>query len=254
MADSDSGHRPDPHLWQRAVDGDRDAFEQAVAPMRDLLIRNAHSAIEAQTATGALPAGTLNPEELAGETLVRAFEGRAHYSPRMSLRAWLLGLQQRALTRIAADEAGYRDRKVISLDEEVPFREDYDAVEEAFYEFRHPFDVTTFNDVIPSQAPDDIEIDTRQPLTDEELQYLEQSGLDPSVKQLVQLHDEFEMPLGEVAQILEHSLHDLAESLSSARVHVRQWLGSTDVHDATSDRDDRTDSYTGERLSPNDGR
>lgn len=254
MAESEAGIRPDPDLWQRAIEGDRDAFEEAVAPLRDLLIRSAHAAIEARLADGSLPDHTLTPEELAGETLVRAFEGRTYYSTNMSLRAWMLGLQQRALTRIAAEESGYRDRKAISLDEEVPVREDYDAVEEAFYEFRQPFDVTTYNDVIPAQAPDDIEIDTRRPLTDEELRYLEDSGLDPNVKQVVQLHDEFDMPLGEVAQILEHSLHDIAESISSARVHVRQWLGSTESQTLPSDPDDTTDSYTGDRISPNDGR
>jgi len=247
MAEDRTEDRPDEPLWRRAIRGDRDAFEEAVAPYRTILTRAAQTAIAERRATGELAEDVLNAEQLVGETLIRAFDGRERYSPRkMSLRAWLLALQRRALNRMAAAENMYRQRKAISLDEEVPFREDYDAVEETFYEFGDPFDVTTYEELIPAQAPDDVEIDTRRPLTEEELEFLERSGLDPAKRQVVELHDEFDLNLSEVAQIMEQSLQDTAESINSARTFVRQWIGTTDVHDTTGD--DEIDSYTGERL------
>jgi DNA-directed RNA polymerase specialized sigma24 family protein len=244
-------NRQDGSQWRHAVAGDADAFEQAVAPYRDVLLRNARTTIQERLATGELNSADLSPEELVGETLLRAFQGRDRFHPeRMELRVWLLALQRRALNRIASEETEYRDRKAISLDEEVPFREDYDAVEETFYEFGDPFDVTTYEELIPAQSPDDVEVDTRRPLTEEEIEFLERSGLDPRLRQVVQLHDEFELELDDVAQILEQSLHDTAENISAARVHIRQWLGSRDTEEY---RDRSVDSYTGESLDRHEG-
>lgn len=237
--------------WQRALSGDAEAFEKAVEPHRDLLLRNARAAIAERLATQEMNVDDITAEELVGETLLRAFHGRKHYpGDRMALPVWLLALQRRALDRITADEAEYRDRKAISLGEEVPFREDFDAVEETFYEFGDPFDVTTYDELIPAQAPDDVEIDTARPLTEEEMAYLESSGLDPRLRQVVELHDEFDLKIDDVARVLEQSLQDTAEDISAARVHVRQWLGSRSVHEY---RDARTDSYTGDRLDGEDG-
>jgi DNA-directed RNA polymerase specialized sigma24 family protein len=234
-------------LWQRAVNGDRDAFEEAVAPHRSALLRAARTAVAAARANGALSEDALTPEELAGEALLRAFEGRKNYRPdRLSLRAWLLGLQQRALRRIAADEQGYRDRKAISLNEEIPFDARYDAVEEAFYEFNDPFDVTTYEELIPAQAPMDVELDPHTPLSEDERARLGEADLSPTQRQVIELHDEFELSLSEVAQILERSLQDTAEHLGSARVHVRQMLGGErELHDRPQDA---VDSYTGDPV------
>jgi DNA-directed RNA polymerase specialized sigma24 family protein len=213
-----------------------------------VMLQAARTAIDERRETGELTVDALNAEELVGETLIRAFDGRERYAPKkMSLRAWLLALQLRSLNRLAKAESSYRERKAISLDQEVPFREDYDAVEETFYEFNDPFDVTTYEELFPSQAPADVEIDTRRPLTPEEHDYIRQSGLDPSRRQVVEMHDEFDLDISEVAQIMGQSLQDVAESLNAARMHVRQWIGSTDESEITAGDDD-IDSYTGERL------
>jgi len=249
MAETDP--RPDA-LWQRAVSGDRDAFEEAVAPHRDALLRAAHTAVEAARADGAISVDALTPEELAGEALLRAFEGRERYSgKRMGLRAWLLGLQQRALHRITADEQGYNDRKVISLDEEVSFNERYDAVEESFYEFNDPFDVTTYEELIPAQTPMDVEFDPHGRLSDDERALLGSADISPAHRQVIELHDEFDLSLSEVAQILERSLHDTAESIGSARVHIRQMMGSSELPDRPRDA---VDSYTGDPVPDRSGR
>lgn len=236
----------DDGLWQRAVSGDRDAFEAAVAPHRNALLRAARSALAVARDEGLLPEDALTPEELVGETLLRAFEGRTRYRPdRLGLRAWLLALQRRALLRIAEDEQGYRQRKAFALEEEVPFNAREDAVEEAFYEFNDPFDVTTYEELIPAQAPADVELDPNEPLSDEERAHLDAADLSPRARQIVELHDELDLSLAEIAQILEQSLQDTAEELGAARVHVRQMLGSTELRDRPRDA---FDSYTGEPV------
>src|SRR5690606_39619945 len=98
--------------------------------------------------------------------------------------------------------------------------------------------------------PDDVEIDPRgRPLTQDELDLLESSGLSAEQRQLVEFHDEFELSLPEVAQIMEYSLQDTAEALNEARVHLRQYIGSTDEDDVA--EDDPIDSYTGEPIAEN---
>lgn len=251
MAETPYPARPDEALWQRAREGDHDAFEEAIEPHREALLRAARTSIQARRADGDLNEDALTPEELAGETLLRAFDGRDRYdAERMGLRAWLLALQQRALNHIAASEARYTQRKAISLDEEVPTDERFDHVEESFYEFNSPFEVTTFEDIIPAQTPDDVELDTRRSLTQEELAFLEDSGLDPTTRQIVELHDEFDLSISEVSQILEIQLDDLAESIGQARAHVRQRMGGTLEPDLEGD-DDAIDSYTGEPVENN---
>ncbi len=242
---------PDPDLWQRALDGNRDAFESAIEPHRDTLIDTARRKIAARVAEGDLADRALTAEELAGETLIRAFDGRKRYQPeQMSFRAWLLGLQFRALNRLVRSEQTYNRQKAISLDAEVPATEEQDAVEEEFYEFYQPFDVTTYEEMIPSQQPADVEIDPRgRSLTQDELDYLESSGMSANQRQLVEFHDEFALTLPEIAQIMEYSLQDTAEALGEARVHLRQYIGSTDVDDVA--EDEPIDSYTGEPISKN---
>ncbi len=242
---------PPADLWQRALDGDRDAFEEALAPHRDTLLAAARRKVSARVAEGALRERVLTPEELVGETLLRAFDHRARYEPeQMSLRAWLLGIQYRTLNRLVRDEQRYDTQKAISLDAEVPARDEQDAVEEDFYEFYQPFDVTTYEELIPSQQPADVEIDTRgRSLTPEERDYLEAGSLSAEHRQIVEFHDEFELSLPEIAQIMEYSLQDTAEALGEARVHLRQYIGSTDV-DATAE-DEPMDSYTGEPIRDN---
>ncbi len=255
MADLSNAARPAAapaeDLWQRALDGDRDAYEQSIEPYRDLLIDAARRKLAVRVAAGELAADALTPEELAGETLIRAFDGRHHFDPeQLSFRAWLLGVQLRTLKRVARDENRYTDQKAISLNDEVPDGDRQDAVEEDFYEFRQPFDVTTYDEIIPSQQPEDVEIDPRgRSLNQDELDYLEASGLSADHRQIVEFHDEFELTLPEIAQIMEYSLQDTAEAINEARVHLRQHIGSTDVDDVA--EDDPIDSYTGEPISEN---
>jgi DNA-directed RNA polymerase specialized sigma24 family protein len=243
---------PSKDLWQKAVDGDRDAFEEALAPMRDTLLRAAHREIQLYRSTGRLRTDALTPEELAGETLILAFDHRDRFRPdQMSLRGWLIGLLHRRTRRIAMHENNYDDRKAISLDEEIPPGPGTNSVEESMYEFFMPMDAELYEDIIPGSMPDDVEIDTAADgrevdrLSDEELEYLEDASINDDVAaRIVMFHDEFELTLPEVAQILEQSLKDTMQYLQKGRFHLRQHIGSTE--DLAPDRD--TDSYTNEHF------
>ena len=256
MNPSNRMYRPDDALWRRALDGDRDAFEEAIAPLQDDLLRFARRQVGLQRRLGQLSADELTPEELVGDGLVAAYDRRQRYDPEaMRFRAWLFGLQHRALVRILRQEARYAARNAISLDEEVPQNESQDAVEEALYEFRQPFDVTTYENLIAGSSPADVEIifdadHDRTRLNEQERAFIERTDLDlPSeARQIALFHDEFSLNLAEVAQILNYSLKDTAEALNLARTTLREQIGSAE--DLT-DEDDEIDSYTGEPVQEN---
>ena len=264
--------RPPSGAWTRALAGDRDAFQEAVAPLQDELLDAARTMLHVQPdagGTGSLDDGpapdaaALTPEELVGEALVRAWERRDHFdADRLSFRAWMLGLQTRALARFTRQEALYTQGKSISLDAEVPANEGQDAVGEALYEFRQPFDVTTYGDLVAGSAPADIgtdgfseagiggtgldasDLDTSR-LTDAQLGALRESDVSPVGRTALLLHDEFALPLDETAQILNASLKDTASALNLARVTLREAIGSAALPD---DPSDAVDSYTGDPV------
>ena len=254
---------PDPSdAWTRALTGDRDAFEEAVAPYQDTLLDAARRQVAAQRETGRLAADALTPEELAGETLVRAYDRRETFdADRMPMRTWLLGLQTRTLARLARDEARHDGRTPISLDAPVPTGEDTDAVEEAFYEFREPFDVLTYGDLVPGTIAADaepVEQGTSTLTDDDDNPYGPTDGEGENAltedaqadrlgraRQAALLHDEFELSLHEVARIFDASLKDTAENVNAARAGLRERMGS--APDASGD-DPAVDSYTGDPL------
>ena len=242
-------YAPPPAAWQRALDGDRDAFGEAVAPLQEDLLEAARRMVAVEQRDGHLRPEALNPEELVGETLVRAYEHRAGFDPRrLRFRAWLLGIQHRALARLAADEAGYDDRKAISLNEEVPTNEDQDAVEEQYYEFRQPFEVTSYGDLIPGSTPEDVEVDIEGRegrLTDEERALLDTADIEPGARRVALFHDEFALSLAEVAQILGRSLNETAEEYNLARTTLRERIGSRELPE---DDAPAVDSYTGDPI------
>lgn len=219
---------PPDDTWRRALGGDRDAFEEAVAPYQDDLMAAAHRQLDLPADLGPdeapEPLTDLTPEELVGETLLRAYERRESYdADRMGLRAWLLGVQTRALSRFRRREALYTQSKEVSLDAEVPNGAETDAVEEQLYEFNQPFSVTLYEDIIAGSAPEDIALtyDAADRLSDDELADLAGARFDDRTAQAVLLHDEFDVSLPEVAQILNTSLKETAETLNAARVGLR---------------------------------
>lgn len=249
-----STDRPSAESWRRALTGDRDAFEEALAPHTDTLREAAERqlAVERDLVSGEPLDGEhvvdLTPEELVGETLVRAWDLRERFDgDRMSFRAWLLGLQTRSLARFARREDRYAQRKAVSLDEELPTSADEDAVGEQFYEFRQPFDVDTYEEIVVGAEPGDpvIEDYDDADLSDDDREALADVAFQAETRQATVLHDEFGVDLPEVAQILDASLKDTAKFMNLARAGLRARIGSAD--DAHDD-DPAVDSYTGDSL------
>ena len=243
-----SHYAPDAERWAQALGGDRDAFEACVEPLQDFMLRAARRQVAVERQAGRLRTDALTPEELTGEALVRAWDGRAGFDPaQLEFRAWLLGLQHRALARLAADERRYDDRKAISLDEPVPTNAAQDAVEEAMYEYRDPFDVVNYEDVIPGQNPDDVEVEVGGrggELSGAERAFI--AGADMAQSDRIALfHGEFDIPMDQVQQILNVQLNDQAEGYNLARTPLRERIGSTEDF---ADDDPKVDSYTGDPL------
>ena len=189
-----------------------------------------------------------------GEGLLAAYKRRSRFDERrLSFRSWMLGLQHRALARFQRREARYTARNAVSLDAEVPQNEEQDAVEEALYEFRLPYDVTTYSDLVAGSAPADVEIQFDENghaldgLSEAERAYLERDDIElPSgVHDVVVFHDEFALTVPEVAQILNYSLKDTAQALNLARTSLREQIGS--IEDLSSPGD-AIDSYTGDPI------
>ncbi len=237
-----------PPAWPQALGGDRDAFEAVVAPFQDELMRAARRLVALEQRDGRLRADALTPEELVGETLVRAYDHRERFDPaRLSFRAWLIGLQHRALAQLAADERRYDDRKALSLDEPVPTHEGLDASEDARHELNGTFETLTYEDLIPGSAPADVEVPLRDGtrLSDEEWALLDQADLDPTARRVAVFHGEFALDLDEVAQIMNAQLNDVAEAYNLARTTLRERIGPPEP---PADDGPATDSYTGDPL------
>ena len=248
--------------WRRALTGDRDAFNEAVAPHTETLLEAARRQVQIQQQAGALGPDDLTPEELVGETLVAAYDGRQRYdADRLSMRAFLLGLQTRTLRRLARAETTHDARTPISLDDPVPVDESQDAVEEAFYEFRQPFDVETYGDYVPGAVAADaspVEQGTSDLTDDDDNPLGATDGTAPNAltpdaqadrlgraAQAALLHDEFDLSLAEVASIFDESLKEAAETMNLARAGLLERMGSDADY---SGEDPATDSYTGDPL------
>ena len=245
---------PNAETWRRALAGDRDAFNDALAPHIDTLRSAAERQLEVERdpITDAPEPDQevvdLTPDELVGETMVRAWDLRERFDgDRMSFRAWLLGLQTRSLAKVTRRQDRYDRRKVVSLDERLPTGEDQDAVGEQFYEFRQPFDVDTYEEVMASTTPEDPTVAGLEDagLSDDERALLSDATFRAEARQAAILHDEFEVGLSDVAQILDASLKDTAAFMNLARGGMLERFGSVD--DAHDD-DPATDSYTGDPL------
>jgi RNA polymerase sigma-70 factor (ECF subfamily) len=198
---------------------DKAAFEAAVEPYMETLLEGARKALAFYFAQGYLRPEDLSPEEIVGETLLYAWEHRGERPAPMSLRGWLLGTQYRVLRGLAERERAYRDDKAISLDEPFPLdgsaAPSTDHVQESFWEWHQPDAVTLWEEVTPAVEPVDIEI----PLDVDHPTFAE----NPESYHVLMLHDEFEVPLPEVAFTMNQNLRDTAALLEEARASLRQY-------------------------------
>ena len=103
-----------------SLQDERAAFDRLAASHLDELLRAARRELRYRGALGQFGPDDLSPEELVGETLVRAWDDRHRRPALLGTRAWLLALRDalpQARTRVARGEsaarAALRRRRVV---------------------------------------------------------------------------------------------------------------------------------------------
>lgn len=208
--------------WQAVMEQeDEEAFRAVVHPHTPALLDVARADLRFYVEQDELHERDFTPEEITGETLIYAWQHRRQRPQQMSLRGWLLGTQYRVMRGMVERLRKYRHDKAISLDAPIPpDGADFQA-EEWFYEWNQPQSADlTWEDITPGLAPVDLEI----PLNGNRNLFT----LDPENYHVLMLHDEFEMPLSEVAFTLSRSLNETAAMLDQARVSLRERLAEED--------------------------
>ncbi len=206
----ESTRKSPPENWEAVLkDSDQDAFRELVEPYTEVMLRAARRDLEFYLQQEILQESDFTPEEIVGETLLYAWEHRDVRPEKMGLRSWLLGTQHRVTRGLVNRLRSYRHDKEISLDEPVPTDPDAQDTQEWFWDWYQPEHELTWEDVIPAQQPEDMEV----PLTGDREELLE----DTDARHVLVLHDEFEMSLPEVAFTINRSPEAVAELLEIAR-------------------------------------
>lgn len=190
---------------------DKEAYQQVVEPYIQDLLRVAREDLEYYVSRGFLHEDDFTPEEVVGEALIHAWQHRNVRPSQMSLRGWMAGTQYRVMRGMVNDLRSYRRDKSLSLDEPVPDNADAHDTEEWFWDWYQPDRELIWEDVIPSQEPQDVEVSLEE---DERERLLEETD----ERHALIMHGEFEMSLPEVAFSINQSPIAVAEVLQKARV------------------------------------
>ncbi len=209
MEKHDHRHRED---WQAALDGDRAAFNRLVEPFLEELLTAARRDLGYHRFRGEPAARDITPEELVGETLLRAWASRKERPEGVSLRAWLLGTQHRVLRKLIERPRWERDLWAISLEEPLPPEPLYDD-EESFWEWYQPDDLEKWEDVFPDNVPN--------PEEDFLLKEIETYPLAVDERQALLLYEEHKLTMIEVAYALGVTVERAAEMVRNARRRIR---------------------------------
>ncbi|WP_457652224.1 RNA polymerase sigma factor [Rhodocaloribacter sp.] len=210
MEKNDHHHKGD---WQAALDGDRAAFNRLVEPFLEELLTAARRDLGYHRFRGEPAARDIAPEELVGETLLRAWASRNERPEGVSLRAWLLGTQHRVLQKLLERPRWERDLWAISLDEPLPPEPLYDD-EESFWEWYQPDDLERWEDVFPDNVPTpEDEFVTKE---------IETYPLEVIERQALLLYDEHKLSMLEIAFALGVPVERAAELIQDARRRIRE--------------------------------
>lgn len=202
-----------PDNWQEILKGsDQDAFRELIEPLTDLLVRAARRDLDFYARQGMIQANDFSPEELVGEALLYAWWHRDVRPEQMSLFSWMLGTQHRVTRGLINRQRSYQREKRLSLDEPIPTDPDAQDTQEWFWDWYQPEQELTWEDVIPAQEPDEIEVT----LSGEYEELLENSDS----RHVLMLHDEFEMSLPEVAFTINRTPEEVADLLETARASL----------------------------------
>lgn len=215
---------------------DEAGFRELVQPHMASLLRVAAQELDFYVFEGYLRDGDFSPEELVGEALINAWEHLGNRPRRTSLAGWLLGVLYRSVGRLVEQHQAYQNEKAISLDAPLPENPDSMSVQEWFWEWYQPEANMTWEDVVPAVEPVDLDL----PLYD----LRDTLALDPEARHVLMMHDEFSLPLPEVAMLMNRAVDETANLIDQARASLRERLAAPEPvlevsHPAPPDGSDR---------------
>ncbi|WP_022834740.1 RNA polymerase sigma factor [Salisaeta longa] len=191
---------------------DEASFRERVGALLPVLRSAAAYDIDYYVARDIMHPDNLHPDDVVAETLIYAWSHRAQCPADMSARGWLLGVQVRVIRDMVDRIVSYRQSKALSLDEPLPATTGA-RDGQAQQDLVQPDEAPTWAEVTPAAAPEDIEA----PLFANEDTFT----LEADTRHVAMLHDEFDVPLAEVATIMERAAKDTAALLQEARTHLR---------------------------------
>lgn len=197
--------------WDKALAGDKAAFQQAIAGALDSLRIAAEHELNYAVSVGDLDEDYLSPDELVGEIIDRAWKSRKRKPADLEIRAWLHGLLFRVFDAIVRKRWRQRAEESVSLEARVPEPPLYDD-DESFYEWYQPDDVTRWEDVIADGSPSPEAVAAA----------LEKGklSLPATPRRLLLLHDRLEVSLASSARILNLKVREAGAMLADARKRV----------------------------------
>lgn len=199
---------------------DEEAFRNLVQPHLPIMLKAARHELDYYVFEAHLHHQDLTPEDVVGEALIHAWDRLDQRPEQMSLRGWLLGVEYRTVQHLVEKMRAYRDEKAVSLDEPLPINPDNMDVQEWFWEFYQPDANMTWEDVVPAVDPVDIDA----PLYD----VRDTLALDPDTRHVLMMHDEFEVPLQDVAVAMNRAVVETAGLIDQARALLRERIASSE--------------------------
>lgn len=192
--------------WRAVLAGDKDQFRSLVEPHLAELTRAAGRELRYRRAVGDLRPQDLAADELVGETLARAWRDRGRKPLDLDVRPWLLGLMFKVLEAVVRSERRARRLAGISLEAPATESEAPDAVEEDFWEWYQPDEITRWEDVIPATDP------AAEAIADEHA-----DRLPAAERQALVLHVEHRLSVVEIASVMNLQPARAVELIEAAR-------------------------------------
>lgn len=200
--------------WEKVMQGDRDTFKRITEPLVPELLEMAGREIRYQSYLGKLNKSAIQPEDLVGETLIRAWEHRAQRPEGMGLKGWLMAVQRLTLGRIIAQEYNFSRLASVSLESPLPKEPAHDY-DESFLEWYQPDDFNRWEDLIP----DDLPTPEEMAIEHEAATY----GMEPDEREAMYLYHQHQLPIQEVAYIIRRTVGNTVSMLEA---------GAQSYHDA----------------------
>ncbi|GBD44484.1 hypothetical protein HRbin40_01973 [bacterium HR40] len=206
-SDSEAGE-----LWQRAVEGDREAFTRLTEPLLGRLREAATHELEHFVAVGELPEDATTAEEVVGEVLLRAWRQRHRKPADFRLEPWLLSILYRVI-----DALVHEHRRKTELAEalagqhpEAPPLEDDDE----FWEWFQPEDLPIAEPLLPQAPPSPEEIAAKlgaRPRL-----------LSTASRRALWLHQRHRLAVREIGAVLKKPAAEVRELVETAAERIRR--------------------------------